>query len=85
MVSVFSNTIVTQIAERDTPTALHRDDARAELVALALVRAVVDDVVDGELPHGSTDLPTANRRQQTRSYPGLVTPVRWWDGTRWVS
>ena len=51
IVSVFSNTIVMR-----SPSWMRRRRfismmRGAELVALALVRAVVDDVVDGELPH----------------------------------
>ncbi len=45
-----------EVAERDAAALLHRDDRGAELVALALVGAVVDDVVDGELPHGRSSL-----------------------------
>ena len=43
-----------EIADRDTPPALHLDDVRAEIVALLLVRAVVGDVVDGQLLHSSS-------------------------------
>ena len=39
-----------QITERDPTPPLQRDDARPELGTLPLVRTMVDDVGDGELP-----------------------------------
>ena len=72
MVSVFSNTIVTR-----SPSGIRRRFfmammPRAELVALAFVGAVVDDVVDGELPHGVTPLVLRDRRRNTRTTPGTA-------------
>ena len=49
-----------EVAERDAATSLEADDVGAEVVALALVGAVVDDVVDGELPHASLLSPSGN-------------------------